>query len=165
MTTWFITTPTLGLQPIEEISTVKNHPLGTIIEAKHATYGSAEFIYLQGIGSTVAGSVVHYNDSFLTALNTTALDEPRPLAVAVGANVASRYGWYQISGIAYVVKSGSLCLLKGARIGVTAGAAVVVATGSIVQGAIVAIHASVVSPAETFVYCMINRPMGPSDVS
>lgn len=160
-----VSSPFLGCQPLTEISTTQQHPLGTIIRARDPTYGEGEFIYLKGVGSTVAGSIVHYNDSFQTALNTTALDEPRPLAVAVGACVASRYGWYQIAGIAYVVKSGSLCLLKGARIGVTAGAAVVVATGSIVQGAIVAVHASVISPARAYVYVMINRPTGPSDVS
>lgn len=162
---WTISSPLLGSQALDEISATAQHPLGTIIQARDPTYGQGEFIYLKGIGSTVAGSIVHYNDSFTTALNTTALDEPRPLAVAVGACVASKYGWYQISGIAYVSKSGSLCLLKGARIGVTSGAAVVVATGSIVQGAVVAIHASVVSPAEAYVYVMINRPTGPSDVS
>lgn len=162
---WTISSPLLGSQPIDEISTTAQHPLGTIIRARDPTYGEGEFIYLKGIASTVAGSIVQYNDSFTTALNTTALAEPKPLAVAVGACVASRYGWYQISGIAYVSKSGSLCLLKGAHFGVTAGAAVAVATGSITQGACVAIHASVVSPAEAFVYCMLNRPTGPSDVS
>lgn len=152
-------------QPIADTSTTKNHPLGTIIQAQDPTYGSGEFIYLKGVGSTVAGSVVIYDDSYQTALATTALDEPRPLAVSVSANVANQYGWYQISGIAYAAKSGSLCLVKGGRFGVTSGAVVAAASGNLVNGAVVAITASVVSPAEAYVYIMMNRPHGPSDLS
>lgn len=162
---WTISSPMLGTQPLDEISTTQQHPLGTIIKARDPVYGEGEFIYLKGVGSTVAGSIVIYENSFQTALMTSALDEPKPCAVAVGACVASRYGWYQIAGIAYVSKSSSLCLLRGARIGATAGAAVAAATGNQLHAAIVAIHASVVSPAEAFVYCMLNRPTGPSDLS
>ena len=165
MANWHPVTPEAGLQPIETVSATQEHPLGKIIQAKHATYGSGEFIYLKGIGSTVAGSIVIYNDSFTTALMTSALDEPRPCAVAVGACVAGNYGWYQISGIAYTYKATALCLLKGARLGATAGAAVAAATGNQLAAAIVAIHASVTSTARAYVYVMLNRPHGPSDVS
>lgn len=160
-----VSSPFLGCQPLTEISATAQHPLGTIIRARDPTYGEGEFIYLKGIGSTVAGSIVHYNDSFTTALTTTALDEPRSLAVAVGANVANKYGWYQISGLAYVYKATALCLLKGARMGATAGAAVVAATGNIIAGAIVAVHASVTGTARPYVYVMLGRPTGPSDLS
>lgn len=155
----------VGHQPIAETSTTKNHPLGTIIQASDPTYGNGEFIYLKGVGSTIAGSIVIYDDSFQTALATTALDEPRPLAVSVSANVANQYGWYQISGLAYAGKSGSLCLVKGGRFGVASGLVVAAATGNQVNGAVVAITASVVSPAEAYVYIMCNRPTGPSDLS
>lgn len=155
----------VGHQPIATNSTTKNHPLGSIISATDPTYGSGEFIYLKGVASTVAGSIVVYDDSFQTALATSALDEPRPMAVSVAATVADEYGWYQISGIAYASKSGSLCLVKGGRFGVTAGAVVAAATGNLVNGAVVAVTASVVSPAEAYVYIMCNRPHGPSDLS
>lgn len=92
-------------QPIAETSTTKKHPLGTIIRAHDDTYGAGEFIYLQGIGSTVVGSWVTYNVS----PGVTALLAPNaigPVAVAMSANVASQYGWYQISGEA-VAKSAS----------------------------------------------------------
>ncbi len=92
-----ITNPTLGLQPIAETRTTKNHPLGTIVEASDPTYGAGEFIYLLGVASTAVGSWVTYNlDDGSTAL--LAANAIGPVAVAMSANVASQYGWYQISG-------------------------------------------------------------------
>jgi hypothetical protein len=72
-------------------------PLGTIIDAVDPTYGAGEFIYLAGAANTVLGSVVVYNsDDFSTTL--AAADAIGPVAVAMGATVASTKGWYQISG-------------------------------------------------------------------
>lgn len=162
---WTISSPLLGSQPLDEISATQQHPLGTIIKARDPTYGEGEFIYLKGVANTVAGHFVFYDDSFQTALGTSALDAPRPLAVAVGACVASKYGWYQISGIAYAYKSGSLCLVKGGVFGVSSGAMIAAASGNRIMGAAVAVTASVVSPAETYAYIMIQRPHAPSDLS
>lgn len=94
---WTILGNELIGQAINETSTTQKHPLGTIVRAKDPTYGSGEFIYLKGIGSTVVGSWVTYN----VTPGTTALLAPNaigPVAVAMSANVASQYGWYQISG-------------------------------------------------------------------
>ena len=162
---WKITAANLvGAQPIDETSTTQRHPLGTIVTASSDTYGGGEFIYLKGIGSTVVGSVVNYDTAWTTELNTTGLATPSPLAVAMSANVANQYGWYQISGIAVVVKSNALSLAIGDTIATSAGAAIVVASGLIVNGAIVAAAASAVT-ASTSVQVMINRPHDPSDVS
>jgi len=158
------TTNLAGGQQIAETSSTKEHPLGTIVRGWDPTYGEGEFIYLQGIGSTVDGSVVNYDANWVTELNTTGLATPSPLAVAMSANVASRYGWYQISGQAVVVKSAALSLDIGNTIATAAGAAIVVASGLIVNGAIVAAVASAVT-GSTSVRVMINRPHDPSDVS
>ena len=84
-------------QNIDETSTTQNHALGTIANCKHATYGVGEFIYLQGVASTTANSWVTYNaDDNSTAL--LAANAIGPVAVSMAANVASTYGWYQISG-------------------------------------------------------------------
>lgn len=84
-------------QNIDETSTTQNHALGTIVTCKHATYGVGEFIYLQGVASTAVGSWVTYNaDDNSTAL--LAADAIGPVGVSMAANVASTYGWYQISG-------------------------------------------------------------------
>lgn len=87
----------VGYQPIASTSTVQNHPLGTIVTAYDATYGGGEFVYLAGVGSTAVASWVTYNtDDGTTAL--LAANAIGPVAVAMSANVASQYGWYQISG-------------------------------------------------------------------
>ena len=92
------TNPIIGLQPIVEVSSVQQHPLGMIIQAVDETYGAAEFIYLKGVASTVVGSWVTYNmDDGTTAL--LAANAIGPVAVAMSANAAATtFGWYQISG-------------------------------------------------------------------
>lgn len=92
-----VSPPLLGSQPIAETSTTKRHELGTIVTATDATYLAGEFIYLQGVASTAVGSWVTYNmdDGSTTLLAANAIG---PVAVAMSANVASQYGWYQIQG-------------------------------------------------------------------
>jgi hypothetical protein len=86
-----------GAQPIATTDTTQNHPLGTIVTANDPTYGAGEFIYLAGVASTAVGSWVTYNvdDGSTTLASANAIG---PLAVAMSANVASQYGWYQIQG-------------------------------------------------------------------
>ncbi len=88
---------TIGLQPIADTDTTQNHPLGKIVRAIDPDRGEGEFIYLLGIASTAVGEVVHYNaDDYSTTLAVA--NGIGPVAVAMSANVASQYGWYQISG-------------------------------------------------------------------
>lgn len=101
--TWIITSGVAGAQPIATTSTVQNHPLGKIVTANDPTYGSGEFIYLKGVGSTIVGSWVTYNmdDGTTTLLVPNAIG---PVAVSMSANAASTsYGWYQIQGKAIAV--------------------------------------------------------------
>lgn len=86
-----------GWQPIATVSTTQQHPLGTIVRAHDPDRGSGEFIYLEGVVSTVVGSWVHYSsDDFATVLVVP--NAIGPVAVAMGAHVADRFGWYQIQG-------------------------------------------------------------------
>ena len=96
-----------GMQPITAISTTQNHPLGMVVRAFDNVSGqSGEFIYLLGVINTIAGLVVTYNAStFQTTLLPSAANAGGPIAVAGSANVASSYGWYQISGLATVLKT------------------------------------------------------------
>lgn len=160
---YHITTGHIGYQAIAETSTTKNHDLGTIVTATDPTYGEGEFIYLQGVGSTVVGSIVEYDTSFVTGLSTIAVEEPRPLAVAMSANIASQYGWYQIAGQAVMAKSSAVSFAAGAIVGSGAGLAIVPVTALIMQGALVAVVASATSGG-TSVRVMINRPMGTDKV-
>ena len=66
------------------------------------TYGAGEFIYLKGIASTVVGSMVDYDSYLGTTALSPATGGTGPVAVAMSANVASQYGWYQIAGVAAV---------------------------------------------------------------
>lgn len=94
---WHITNGIIGNQGIAETSTTQNHPLGKIVTAYSPDYEEGEFIYLKGVASTAVGSWVTYNmdDGSTTLL---AADAIGPVAVAMSANVADQYGWYQIQG-------------------------------------------------------------------
>jgi len=162
--TWRISEQYAGFQPIAETSTTQRHPLGTIVGAQDPDIGAGEFIYLKGIGSTVVGSVVEYDAEYLTALHTTSLNSPHPVAVAMSANVADQYGWYQIAGQATLAKANSVSFAAGASLAANAGNAIAIVSGLILNAAIVAVVASAKSDV-TSVDVMINRPSGPSDVS
>lgn len=104
-----ITNPRLGMQPIAVTDTTQNHPLGTIVHATDPTYGEGEFIYLKGVASTAVGDWVSYQGSSgATTRWAGTAGEGRPLAVAMSANVANQYGWYQIAGNAVANISGTV---------------------------------------------------------
>jgi hypothetical protein len=146
-----------GAQPIAETSATKRHALGTIVRASDPTLGEGEFIYLLGVASTTVGSIVNYDITFQSALDTTATTGPRPLAIAMSANLGTYYGWYQISGMAVAVKADSVSFAAGAGFGATAGLAVAAVTALVVRGAVVRVVASAKTGVVT-VAVAINRP-------
>lgn len=152
-------TPRIGAQAIDESSSTQNHPLGTIVTAIDPTYGEGEFIYLQGVAGTAVGSVVTYSTTdYQTALAPVGTGLPRPIAIAMSANGAGSYGWYQISGIAIAAKSASTSLAANAAVGVaTVGKVAASASLKEVQGALVSAVASAKSDVTT-VQLVINRP-------
>ena len=87
----------LGQTRIGSVDTVARVPVGTIVRASDPTYGAGEFIYLSGVASTAVGTWVTYNldDGSTTRLAANAIG---PVAIAMGATVASTWGWYQIQG-------------------------------------------------------------------
>jgi len=87
----------LGWQNIDVTDTVQRHALGTIVQAVDPTYGAGEFIYLKGVASTAVASWVTFNDDD-GSTDLLAANAIGPVAVAMSANVASQYGWYQIRG-------------------------------------------------------------------
>jgi len=88
-----------GGQGIATTSTSQEQDLGSIVQAWDSTYLTGEFIYLKGVASTVVGSFVTYNlkDCTTALLVANAIG---PVAVSMSINVASSFGWYQISGTA-----------------------------------------------------------------
>lgn len=93
--------------------------LGDIVTAVDPTYGVGEFIYLLGVASTVVGSLVTYNGNatgtptYQTTLAPSTAGLAQPVAVAMAANVASQYGWYQIAGNAVIATNGTLAAGPG----------------------------------------------------
>ena len=148
-----------GAQPLANTSTTQAHVLGTIVRASSATYGEGEFIYLLGIASTTVGSVVTYDPiTYLTTLSAVGGNIPRPIAVSMSANVASQYGWYQISGVAVCAKTCTVSLAAGAAVAVlTTGLIAGTGSGKEIQGAAVAAVASATA-GRTTVKVMISRP-------
>jgi hypothetical protein len=145
-------------QQIADISTTKKHALGTIVRAKDPDLGVGEFIYLDGVASTVLGSIVRYDDTFQTALNTSALTDSLPLAVAMAACTASYYGWYQISGMAVAKKASATTFADGAGLGSASGLAIAVSTNVQIQGAVVRTVTTSSGSAANYVAIAINRP-------
>lgn len=154
-----ITDAKVGFQPIANTETTQKHPLGTVVRAVDPTYGEGEFIYLKGVASTAVGSLVTYNtSSFTTALAPVGANKPQPIAVAMSANVADQYGWYQISGIAVMKKTCTVSLAADAKVGVlTAGLVAGSGSGKEILGALVAAVASATA-GRTTVQVVINRP-------
>ena len=61
--------------------------------------GPNEYVWCKGVASTVRGSAVQYDEDYTTALLTTTTGViPNPIAFALAATVASRWGWYQVRG-------------------------------------------------------------------
>lgn len=97
--TWGVTSMT-GVADLAAFGTTKLWPLGTrckALDLGSTGYGPGEFVYLEGVGSTVRGSVVYITDAYATIL--VVADAIGAVAVALSANAAaSSYGWYQILG-------------------------------------------------------------------
>ena len=156
---YYIVGGEIGGQAIADTSTTQLHALGKIVVAKDNTLGEGEFIYLLGVASTIVGSLVSYSPStWQTALAPVGDGVPRPIAVAMSANVAGQYGWYQISGNAVMAKAATICCVVGAAVAVaTVGLVRKTLSGKEIQGAVVAATASAAT-GRTTVTVSINRP-------
>lgn len=156
----------VGCQQIDSTDATQNHKLGTIVRAHSDTYGEGEFIYLLGVASTVVGSVVTYNAStYQTTLIPNTANLAASVAVAMSANVASQYGWYQISGLAVAKKTNvSWEPQKAAFISGTAGRVMdTVASGKQILNAKSANLTTTTSTTSTIVL-EINRPFAQGQV-
>lgn len=157
----------VGHQPIAATETTAKHPLGTIISAYDPTYGAGEFIYLKGCASTTVGSIVNYKGTtYLSALGYAGENVAGPLAIAMSANVADQYGWYQISGLAVASKACTVSFAAAAKVAVSSSTGLAVATisGNEIQGAMVSAVASATA-GRTTVTLVVNRPSNQGRVS
>jgi len=170
----------LGIQPISQANGAtpsqyqtgqsqlfgQAHPLGTIVKAYDQTLGEGEFIYLEGVASTKVGSLVVYNNSAGTttlAPNTAHLGES--VAVAMSACTASNFGWYQIGGVATVLKT-AVKVNPNVNIFLSATAGRVMptaASGKEILNAI-SVNAATVASGTSTVLVQINRPFAQGQV-
>ena len=95
-----------GLQPGTPDDTAKV-PVGTIAKFYDDTQGEGEFIYLPGLAATVTGDCVVYDllpagQATVRLVTNTFNNTGRPVAVAMGATLATQFGWYQIGGCGIV---------------------------------------------------------------
>ena len=134
--------------------------LGMIVRAFDPTYGQGEFILLVGVGSTVVGSMVTYNaTTYQTTLSANTANFAGPVAVAMSANTAALFGWYQIGGLAVIKKTAvavsvGVAIYQSATVGRIMSTA---ASGKQILGARSANLASVTTTTST-VIVSINRP-------
>lgn len=93
---------------IAKVDTAAAFPLGTKVTARNTADGyMGEFIYMKGVASTAAGNWVslNYDDGSTTRLIDGAIG---PVGVAMGALIASTYGWYQVQGKAEALVDNSI---------------------------------------------------------
>lgn len=86
-------------QALDQISDTPVVPVGTRIRGIDPVYGEGEFIYLKGVANTAIGDFVTFDglNGLTTRLVANAIG---PVAIALSACVANKYGWYQIYGLA-----------------------------------------------------------------
>lgn len=164
----------LGIQPISQTNLAtpsqyqvgqsqefgQAHPLGTIIRAADATLGEGEFIYLAGVSSTAVGSLVSYNNlAGTTTLSPNTASTNLPVAVAMSANLKTQYGWYQIAGIATILKT-AVKITPSDKVSLSSTAGRVLGgsvAGKQVLNAI-SVNAATVASATSTVQVLIQRP-------
>ena len=99
--TWVITDGPVGAQPIADVSTVQNHPFGTIVKAKDTgstAYGEAEFIYVKGVASGATKAWAGYRSKAgLTTLAVANMNESIGIMVST-LDATTDFGWLQIKG-------------------------------------------------------------------
>lgn len=161
----------IGIQPIAASSATQQHPLGTIIRASDPTYGEGEFIYLVGVAGTVVGSAVNYGGQTAgtpnsqTALTPNSANLNQPVAVAMSANLAGQFGWYQISGNAVVATNGTLVIGPG-PVYLAPGGGAVTSTQAAGKQVLNAVNVTATgTPAANLAVVEINRPFAQGQIT
>lgn len=151
----------LGQKAIDTIDDSASVPVGTVIRANDPNFGAGEFIYLQGVASVVAGDAITYDVNFVSVRAVAGNVLPRPVAFAMAAVVANKFGWFQIGGYAIGNKTKSVSMAAGIAVGIST-TALISASSSLkeLQGAMVAVVSSATTTTLSGdkVRLMINRP-------
>lgn len=142
---------------LSDVDTTARNLVGMVVDGVDDFGGAAEFIYLKGVASTIAGSVVTYDHAGVTTLIVA--DASGPVAVAMAATVAATFGWYCITGtvLADVVASSAAAVAGGKNPGreTTDGK---VGDGRAAGDEINNFFQRVATTSAALAYCQMNRP-------
>lgn len=156
---FFSTDNRLGVNLYYAQST-QNQIEGTIVRGQDATVGGGEFLYMKGVNNTVAGMLVTYNPvAHTTTLSPNTANLNQPVAVALSSVGTGAWGWYQIDGVATILKTAvkvnpSVAMYQSATIGRIMSTA---ASGKQLVNARTVNAATVVSATST-IQVLIDRP-------
>lgn len=105
MPAFFSTSNRLGVNLYYAAST-QNQVEGSIVEGVDPTVGGGEFVYLKGVNGTLPGMLVTYNPvAHTTTLSPNTANLNQPVAVALSTVNTGAWGWYQIDGVAAILKT------------------------------------------------------------
>jgi hypothetical protein len=158
-------TPHLGFPPIAQTGALsalagRSTPgpwLGDIIRAQDPVYGVGEFVFVKGVAACTIGSALLINeDDWSTTLLLSGASQIGPVGISMSANIASNYGWAQISGKGFVVSGGAIAdnaLVYATAVGGKVDDAVI--AGARVKNAL---FASTVAAVDLLTEIELNRP-------
>lgn len=122
-----------GITPPNQATVIPTPPniLGGMVRAFDPTLGEGEFILLLGVAGTAVGALVIYDaTTYQTTLCPSTANLARPVAVAMSANLAATFGWYQIAGSATVLKQTNHQIAANLAVGISSSAGKIVASSS-----------------------------------
>jgi hypothetical protein len=110
------------------------------------------------VAATTVGTVVLYDQNLKTTTICPATGGTGPVAIAMSANVANQFGWYQISGAAVVLAPNAMVPGAGVyMLAATPGSVDdAVVAGEQIQGAVVSTTTG--TPSAGFAVIQIDRP-------
>jgi hypothetical protein len=89
--------PLASVAKLNAVDTTAKNPLGMRTHGVDDFGNTAEFIYMQGVGSVIVGSVVTFDEAGVTTL--IAANAKGPVAVAMGIlDATTKFGWFCIQG-------------------------------------------------------------------
>lgn len=153
----------ISLGPTPTVSPTPPAYLGQQVRAFDPTFGEGEFILLLGVAGTAIGAVVIYDSqTYQTTLAPSTATLARPVAIAMSANLAATFGWYQISGSATVLKQTNHQIAANLAVGISSSAGKIVASSSAGAGKEIQsarkTTTGTASSASTTCVIVINRP-------
>lgn len=80
-----------------DVHTSARNPVGMRAYGTDTTGNSAQYIYLNGVASTIVGTVVTFDEAGVTTLIAANAKGPVAVATAI-TNTTSTWGWYGVQG-------------------------------------------------------------------